>query len=218
MQPNFYAILPATIRYDKDLSSSEKLFYAELTAMAHKEGYAWASNKYFAELYGVSNSTVSLWIKHLSELGHVELEYIKEGKQIVKRLIYPIQKIERGYSENQKGGSQKIERGYSENLKENSTSNNITSNNNTRGKKASPPPTFEEFREYAEQKALDNNLDPDFQKLRFKFESWKENDWKTGHGRKIKNWKSTLLNTLPHLQKEKSSAQKESRMDKLRQV
>lgn len=45
--------------------------------------------------------------------------------------------------------------------------------------------------------------------LKLKYKSWLENDWKTGKDNEIKNWKSTLLNTIPYLQKEKTSAQKE---------
>jgi hypothetical protein len=126
-KPNFYAVLPATVRYDSDLSSSEKLFYAEITAMSQKEGYCWASNSYFSELYGVANSTVSTWVTGLKDKGHVVVEYEKKGKNIEKRLIYPIQKIEYPYSENQKTPIQKTEDPYSENLKENNTSINNTS-------------------------------------------------------------------------------------------
>ncbi len=42
-----------------------------------------------------------------------------------------------------------------------------------------------------------------FESLKFsiesKYESWIENGWKDGHGKKIVNWKSKLKNTLPHL-------------------
>src|SRR5690554_5037423 len=114
-KPNFYAVIPATVRYDESLSSSEKLFYAEITAMSQKEGYCWASNSYFSELYGVANSTVSSWVAGLKDKGHIIVEYERSGKNIDKRLIYPIQKIDYPYSENQKGVFRKSEGGYSEN-------------------------------------------------------------------------------------------------------
>lgn len=129
-KPSFYAVIPASVRYDPSLSSSEKLFYAEITAMAEQQGYCWASNSYFADLYDVKNPTISMWVKNLKKQNHIVVEYQREGKQIKSRRIYPIQKIEIPPSENRKGGSQKIERGWSENRKENGTSNNTTSNNN----------------------------------------------------------------------------------------
>jgi hypothetical protein len=127
MNPNFFAVIPASIRYDKELSSSAKLFYGEITAMSNQEGYCWASNSYFSEVFGVGNSTISLWIKQLSDLGHVEVDYDRKGKSIVARKIYPIQKIETTYSENQKKVFRKSKEGYSENRKGNTTSNNTTS-------------------------------------------------------------------------------------------
>ena len=51
-QPSYYAIIPATIRYDERLKYAERLFYGEVTALIGKEGYCFASNNYFAELYG----------------------------------------------------------------------------------------------------------------------------------------------------------------------
>ena len=66
-------------------------------------------------------------------------------------------------------------------------------------------PEFEEFKEYA----IHKKNDVDLIALDLKYQAWKENGWKNGNGKKIKNWKSTLLNTLPYL-KEKSSAKKES--------
>ena len=35
-QPNYYAIIPATIRYDNNLKPAEKLLYGEITALANR--------------------------------------------------------------------------------------------------------------------------------------------------------------------------------------
>ena len=35
-QVNYYAIIPATVRYDKDFKPAEKLLYGEVTALANK--------------------------------------------------------------------------------------------------------------------------------------------------------------------------------------
>ena len=56
-------------------------------------------------------------------------------------------------------------------------------------------PTFIEFRDYALQnKPLANIKD-----LKLKYDSWVANGWKDGHDKKIVNWKSKILNTLPFI-------------------
>ena len=35
-QINYYAIIPATVRYSKELKATEKLIYGEITALANK--------------------------------------------------------------------------------------------------------------------------------------------------------------------------------------
>lgn len=58
-------------------------------------------------------------------------------------------------------------------------------------------PDFEEFKNYA----LKNEPSINVKELKLKYESWKINGWKNGNNKKIKNWKSTLLNTLPYINK-----------------
>ena len=36
--PTYYAVLPADVRYDTNLSPQEKILYAEITALSNKEG------------------------------------------------------------------------------------------------------------------------------------------------------------------------------------
>ncbi|MBF0773248.1 DnaD domain protein [Mammaliicoccus sciuri] len=83
--PNYYAILTAEIRYDNRLSSLEKLLCAEITALSSKYGYCFATNNYFADLYGISKETVSRRLNHIKELGYLEIQILYTGKQITGR-------------------------------------------------------------------------------------------------------------------------------------
>ena len=56
-------------------------------------------------------------------------------------------------------------------------------------------PSWEEFKVYA----VDNKPMIDIQELGIKYKAWKENRWADGNGKKIKNWKAKLLNTLPYI-------------------
>ena len=88
---NYYAVIPATIRYSRDLKANEKLLYGEITALANKYGYCYAQNRYFANLYNVSNETVSRWISHLQSLGYIYAELIRNEQQVViSRHIYVV--------------------------------------------------------------------------------------------------------------------------------
>lgn len=89
IRANYYAIIPASIRYNKELKFGERLMYGEITALSNKEGYCYAKNKYFADLYDVSQSTISRWISHLAELKSIDVQIIRnEKKEIIERRIY----------------------------------------------------------------------------------------------------------------------------------
>lgn len=128
--PNYYAIIPANVRYDNELRANEKLLYGEITALASKNGECWASNDYFAKLYGKSKDTVSDWVSRLNKKGYINVELIRNRttKEIEKRII----RINLMY-ENTGGVSAKIPIGYRqkclEGIGKNAVENNINNNN-----------------------------------------------------------------------------------------
>jgi DnaD/phage-associated family protein len=88
-QPNYYSIIPAHVRYDKELKPMEVIMYGELTALSNKYGYSYASNNYFAELYNVHKKTVSTWISNLKEKGYIDTVVIRdENMTVTERRIY----------------------------------------------------------------------------------------------------------------------------------
>lgn len=128
-KPNYYAVIPADVRYDKDLRANEKLLYGEITSLAKKTGECWASNKYFSELYGVKPNAIATWIRHLKNKGYIAVGYTYNGKEIDKRIITigGIQKDNTSYPKRYGGGIQKDNRGGIQKGEE----NNIKSINNT---------------------------------------------------------------------------------------
>ena len=122
-KPNYYAIIPACVRYCKEITSSAKLLYGEITALCNEKGYCWASNKYFADLYDKRIETVSVWIRSLKDNNFISYEI----ESSYKRKIFLM-----GGSEKSQGGMRKIARGVCEKSKHNNTisnTSNITNNN-----------------------------------------------------------------------------------------
>ena len=88
-KPSFYSVIPATVRYDKRISPNAKLLYAEITSLLKINGKCYATNGYFAKLYGVSKKSVSNWIKSLVKCGYIKTKiiYKKGSKEIEDRYI-----------------------------------------------------------------------------------------------------------------------------------
>lgn len=88
-QPTYYSILPASVRYNKNLKPNEKLLYSEITALTNKDGVCYATNEYFANLYGVTKVAISQWISNLEKEGLIDREiiYADGSKQILNRHI-----------------------------------------------------------------------------------------------------------------------------------
>lgn len=172
-QPNYYAVIPANVRYDKDLTANAKLLYGEISALAQKDGVCYATNKYFAELYNVSQVSISKWINSLVDKKYINFKIIyKEGtKEILNRyltLVYDLIK---------------------ENLKDNNTSTNNKEINNNKllfTKKNFKKPTLDEVQQYCSERK--NNISAE------KFiDYYESNGWKVGRN-SMKDWKAAIRN------------------------
>lgn len=136
MDKSYFAIIPANVRYDENLTANAKLLYGEITALANEKGYCWAANTYFAQLYGVSKTSVSKWIKQLVDKGYIRSQIIyKEGtKEILNRyltiVVGGIEEKLNGYPTFiNEGVEDKLSTPIEEKLKDNNTITNNTINN-----------------------------------------------------------------------------------------
>ena len=190
----YYAIIPASVRYDKRLPANAKLLYGELTALSNEKGYCWAGNDYFAGLYEVSKTSVSKWVSALRDTGYIEiqLEYAEGTKQILHRYI---RIVKDPIEEKLNTPLRKVKDPIEEKLIDNTTVN--TTSNNTKNKGRFTPPTLTEVIEQCNFSGA--NIDPqgfiDF---------YESKGWMIGKN-KMKCWKSAIR-TWARKDKEKSQA------------
>ena len=156
-QKNYFAVIPASVRYDNNLKPLAKLLYGEITALCNEKGYCWASNGYFAELYEVSNDTISRAIKQLEECGHIKCVYDKTQQNNDKRRIfieYPQncgdgirKKVDTVSAEKSRPYPQNCGDGIRKKVEQNNTENstNNKTENNTAREKETPLSDFDLF-------------------------------------------------------------------------
>ena len=170
MKPNYYAILTSEVRYNENLTPNAKLLYAEITALINMNGECFASNKYFADLYGKSKTTISKWVSELVKEGFVEvkLTYKEGSKEINNRYIRIL-----------KGGMVKnLNTPILKKLKDNNT---IVNNNTTYSNKK---PTVAEIKQYC----LERNNGIDAEQF---FDFYESKNWYVGKN-KMKNWQAAI--------------------------
>ena len=128
MNVAYYAVIPATVRYDKKLTANAKLLYGEITALCNAKGYCWATNKYFADLYGVSIRSVQRWLNDLAEQEYIYVQTINGNeKESDQRIITLRQKCPTPMT--------KLSSPHDKNVIHNNTGNNNTTNTNKKENK-----------------------------------------------------------------------------------
>ena len=127
--PNYYGILPASVRYCKKLNPHAKILYTELSALTNKNGYCHATNAYFAKLYEVSERAITKWFKELSEFGFIEIQIIRNQSGTFRRIV--LSGVNSRSIGGMNNGSTPPEQPFytKEYYKEEYTSNNIINNN-----------------------------------------------------------------------------------------
>lgn len=81
--------IPKEVWFDAQLSLMQKCFLIEINSLDNdKKRGCYASNKYFAEFFTLSNTRCSQIISSLKELKVIEIKYHFEGKEIKERNIF----------------------------------------------------------------------------------------------------------------------------------
>lgn len=91
-RPAYWAVIPASVRYDQDLPPNAKLLYGEVTALSDKRGYCYAQNGYFSELFSLSERSITRLFAVLVDRGYLRVDVIRDERtnEVLERRIYPI--------------------------------------------------------------------------------------------------------------------------------
>ena len=171
-KPNYYAVIPAEVRYNKKLTPNAKLLYAEITALCNMNGKCTASTQYFCNLYEVSKVSIQKWLKILQDHNYIKRVNIYKlgSKQIEARVITLV-----NIPSKEK---------FTDNTNINITNTNLTDSN----KKAFfKKPTLDEVKDYCILRK--NNIDAEafidfYESKNFMIGKNKMKDWKAA----VRTW------------------------------
>lgn len=129
--------IPAKFWLDESISTIEMLFLTEIDSLSVDGKPCFASNRHFADFFGVSAGRSSQVISKLTELGRIIVKYDRtDTGQVLKRYItissFRYLENDNGVFRKHTGGIKKTKGGYLENIKESNTviSNTTSDTNN----------------------------------------------------------------------------------------
>ena len=85
-----YAYVPEHFLSCKELSYLDKLIYIRIVGFCRNEEYnytCFASNKYFAKLFGASPKSILVTIGKLKRLGYINVTYLRSDTLVKERSI-----------------------------------------------------------------------------------------------------------------------------------
>ena len=112
-----YLKLDGAMKNVDSVPPSGRIIYAEVCALAQKEGYCFASNKYFATVYHLTVQSASRLLNMLKKQGFLEITYGTDERGYRKRYIKP--KREDGVTKMRRTTSQNCETLISVNVNNN---------------------------------------------------------------------------------------------------
>ena len=198
------------------LSESSEIFFTRLIMKADDFGRFYGSPKLLkAQLYPLkeySLKQVEKWRDEVVRLGIVSL-YFCDGKEYIeiKDFNQRLRLMKSKFPEPQSNDCQMTVKCQSiDGLKRNETKLETETETNPKPetevevevpkKSKKEIPKLSEFLNYV---LTIPEFSPKFDLLKYsiqsKYEAWVENGWRDGHGNEIKQWKTKLKNTLPHL-------------------
>ncbi len=176
---NGYAICFNEWALDKEIKDELGLLLI-ISSLCAENGYCFASNKYFAELFDLSEETISRKVKLLERKNYISVEYEKKGCEIINRFIRLTKMSIHDY--------QICQSTIDKNVKDNNIRlNNIKEIDNNKLlsiKKKFVKPTLDEVKQYCNERK--NKVNP-----QMFIDFYESKGWKIGNT-PMKDWKACI--------------------------
>lgn len=124
-----FVVITGQVHFDKNLSDKDVRIYGYISALANSKGYCYATNKYLAETFDVSEKTIQRAVSSLTSKGYLNPVIMRDSEgMVVERRLYltfPAPN-ENAYEPHNDGMDKFVHRGMDKNVQY----NNINNNNN----------------------------------------------------------------------------------------
>lgn len=81
------SFITISILGDNRLTFLERLLLIHIISLSKKNGYCWATNKYFSNIYNVTTVTISKSISKLATFNYIKINFDNKNTNNTKRII-----------------------------------------------------------------------------------------------------------------------------------
>lgn len=108
------SFITISILGDNRLTFLERLLLIHIISLSKKNGYCWATNKYFSNIYDVTTVTISKSISKLATFNYIKIDFDNKNINNTKRII----KLSDDLKNKLKSIKENLNTSYKENFKQ----------------------------------------------------------------------------------------------------
>lgn len=181
-----YAICFNEWLLDDEIKNELRLLIT-ISCLTAKNGVCFASNGYFANMFGETEISISRKIKKLIDKDYIRVEYEKRGCEVVSRKIRLTKMLTDDYQNCYSTINQNVKENNNNinNIKERNNINIISKEKSKKSYKFFTKPTIEDIKLYCEERG--NKIDAEYF-----YDYYESKGWKVGKNAPMKDWKAAI--------------------------
>lgn len=124
-EPFISLVLPESVLGDNRLTYFERILLIDIVSLCKKNGYCWATNRYFMKKFDCTKPTVSKSISSLSKNGYIDIEINNSETNNSKRIIKLSEVLKKRITSIQRNANTSIQNNFNHYNKYNKKKNDI---------------------------------------------------------------------------------------------